>query len=1050
MITRQIKNALDKNEQGYCYISKIAEAVLQETDCNYKSASFLPVQDPFIFIDYLKTKGLNASCKLVSWEEYTKNKIPFFTLNIVSYLGVVDFKNCFQVQSSEESEYTAILDHLVKKKKLLHDKRLKIRNTSKNKKSNAYAADFISIPFILTVNGIDYKLKLRFLDANMIQGMVSLLGFLNNTGIDTDSKKLMDEYKDRMLEGCFYNPIDFYKYGLGDLLVYDGIISFTEMLEQLYDELHILEYFKPPRLSIGSTCNQIIEALTYKKLKITPEILKKINKVQKEKIQSNYYYFASPDYLLSYSDKKTINLRDYNTSLYNRFLVGKTDGGRCHNYMKLLEKHVINYCGLICDIDLKGAYSTGLSALSKRCGVPVRLVFNDKNRPNLGKILKLLKHEFEMGSFAMRVSSKKRPNKPDLIFKQDLIYSWINTEKNLHVEKSKEEKDDYIVKADLKYTKNIILNQQIVDGIITYSELDIILNAFDEEQRKEFLEQLEVKVLIFYPVSMEVENIDILNEKINEHEEYLKHNYKLPKSLEKYLDTEHGTQCNYFIKINIGDLIMCKIRTLRSMYKKLGADYNNLQEMYKLVGNTIYGDIVSRFFEMGNVVLGNSITSLVRCKMWCAEKCLNIFQTITDGGHFLPNKVPHKLSKVFDTKLFVDSYKNTNRELTINRKWCLKPITANKKEIIYDEKNQTWFADDKTYNKNEYCKYLVERIETHIKSQFPNVQFLNNDFTHLAEDENGYIITDEQNNPIMVKSSGVLKFEIKALINKSYYSGLSNYIYYDINGKEVIKSRGYETKKDEYGKLKKEITAIMLDENDNLIFDTEYYKYKAPIQTVYENREKNPHKVSLPPPFVSNYILKTSEYIVKLNSTFQYNKKIIPSTTLYKIVIRPLFDLSLFNFLNERQYQSILKQYLNLKHKYGISFEIYFINNDGTCDLERMYVTIEKLISKGEIDLIKALDPYGHMSRDISDNTRKYFNTVKKGKALIRILTVGIIQYFKEVTGKRYSDNIFQRDLVNYEDEQDYENIDKYTDDEDIINIVSNFKNTNEVIESLY
>jgi hypothetical protein len=65
-------------------------------------------------------------------------------------------------------------------------------------------------------------------------------------------------------------------------------------------------------------------------------------------------------------------------------------------------------------------------------------------------------------------------------------------------------------------------------------------------------------------------------------------------------------------------------------------------------------------------------------------------------------------------------------------------------------------------------------------------------------------------------------------------------------------------------------------------------------------------------------------------------------------------------------------------------------------------------------------------------------------------MTVGIIQYFKEVTGKRYSDNIFQRDLVNYEDEQDYENIDKYTSDEDIINIVSNFKNTNEVIESLY
>jgi hypothetical protein len=82
-----------------------------------------------------------------------------------------------------------------------------------------------------------------------------------------------------------------------------------------------------------------------------------------------------------------------------------------------------------------------------------------------------------------------------------------------------------------------------------------------------------------------------------------------------------------------------------------------LQEVIKLLVNTLYGDLASRFFEVGNVVLANVITARARVAVWMMAKALGLRQTVTDGGFYTPSSAPFwtgkrpglaKLSRMWD------------------------------------------------------------------------------------------------------------------------------------------------------------------------------------------------------------------------------------------------------------------------------------------------------------------------------------------------------------------------------------------------------------------
>jgi hypothetical protein len=95
----------------------------------------------------------------------------------------------------------------------------------------------------------------------------------------------------------------------------------------------------------------------------------------------------------------------------------------------------------------------------------------------------------------------------------------------------------------------------------------------------------------------------------------------------------------------MGDLLINKLQEIRERYPK---DHTTkMNQFIKLMGNTIYGDIVSPYFNIGNTIVGNNITARARSMAWYMEKSFNGYQTIAQGCCFNLNNVVKGDKKTF-------------------------------------------------------------------------------------------------------------------------------------------------------------------------------------------------------------------------------------------------------------------------------------------------------------------------------------------------------------------------------------------------------------------
>jgi len=107
-----------------------------------------------------------------------------------------------------------------------------------------------------------------------------------------------------------------------------------------------------------------------------------------------------------------------------------------------------------------------------------------------------------------------------------------------------------------------------------------------------------------------------------------------------------------------------------------------LNELFKLVLNTMFGDSVSRYFQTANMIIGSNITAMVRVMMWYTEKGLFLAGSITDGQIFNLNRVVHKRSGKYLNKVFMARlYMYNARHLKDNDICELKPLMGKKDEI---------------------------------------------------------------------------------------------------------------------------------------------------------------------------------------------------------------------------------------------------------------------------------------------------------------------------------------------------------------------------------
>ena len=1010
----------------------------------YVSDKELFYKEKFHVLDYLKQKGMDVKIHRknpdLSRMDFNKNfgknddnsEVPTCTITMYAFFLLAELCKIFEGELLEDIVLA------IRKNKIQMNRRI---STGMLKK--------YSPNWLIVINGITYKLAIDFADTGALQGNISFGDNLKNLEMGTDAKNLMDDYKSNMLYGLIKHPEKWKRYALGDLSVYEVYKQFSKLMMRVYEEVKVPHMYLSPKPTIGSTVNHLTEAILLNHLGYADR--------NKESLKDLYEFtiHGSPKKIGNYTN--VVGARKDENRIRNKHTGAKVGGGRCFlNKQTLLATS--NYS--LCDIDISSAYTSIASTLSFYFGCPVVQSFK-KHKVTVRQFLKHYSKTILKRGFKLIVETKEL-----LEHEQDLLVSFPNLR---FAKVSSYDKDGNITKTDYSVnTDNMetaIYTTDLHNTPLSWDDLNIILESWKTDQREEFLDKVTLISAIYYPKDFECENVQELKDKQEEHNE--KDNGRFTDVMDfSWIDNEDGELSHYWYSTNFGKLMMTDIIQLRRVNKK--TNYS-LSYLYKLIGNTVYGDAVSKHFKISNVIFASNITAMCRCAMWCTEKALDIYQTITDGGVFELNEVIHKLRNKLDAPLLVRGYCKDKGELSRYKKWKTKPITENGEKIDYI-KGKGWLCDgilyefdydrvkplEENYFKlkselgekhtktkeaekllnseleglNSFLKTINQLALDHIKSQFPKVDLFNGEFEKIKTDDKGIAIRDFKGEYIYEKVSGLLEFEVKNICDWSVFHGSADYMYNNTTNNLTTKMRGYESKKG--------LLAVRLIDN-KIIYDENYYNDISPTQRFLDDIKLNPNNVSIPQCYFKNSILKINEFRKNYKRTW-YHTYLKPGDSIKKFMTIPIYSMR-HKFRTYQQHKSWLKYQSRLKRRGGgLGFEQFYLNDDGTIRYQDMVKDIDKHIREGVEHPADVFDKDRNFFRNmkLKKNAKVYqiiLNHIKLTttmKNLNRIMTIGISQFcYENMKGEKNGMVILRRTLKNISTDytNDYEDLNKYSFD---------------------
>jgi len=834
-------------------------------------------------------------------------------------------------------------------------------------------------------SGEKYALELVFHDSQSMHGIgksLAELAQVTNTPILDDKLIYNKEQKGKMLEVYLdckkqENRDDWRKYSVNsDLMIYHIFINNAKQFYKLYTdpEIDAGKYFTLPKPTIGRSVADIITARILCKFEV--DILNDLNQLARELIINNTndsiteydtklrfirhlksVYKPDNDYdeilftsvckhiVHNYNkeievyvirfkavDKLPKDIQQWIISTFcggssamniaglsdTRRLNAKIQGGRCFRNRPLTIKDK----GVIIDPDYDGAYSSKMRVLDLPiCANPFKIEYDLKGKSQM-LTLEQTRNKYKndlipgMYEFVGSHTDSDRDaidSSPKLLeHPQDLIPSY-------HPHQSIKQTtvgSEWLEKSASSY----VYTNQITNGIFTHWNLQIIDHVLSKESRKEILNS-KVVTGIIYRRSDKVETIRELLDGYRTYEG--KNTYKIRGNSEIInRDSFRG-----WIGFNLGELIVAPVRKLRAKYPKKSPE----NEFYKLIGNTVYGVLCSKYFPVSNVVTANNITSGVRSAMWCAEKGLNLHGSITDGGLGNALNVAFKSGQKLNDKNTIQTHRLNKRQHSKDVRygiigsydsieWTgittnfsdLKERTEHTEELLrFDDSNGR-----SCYLNNNAARSLMDNlIFEHLAKQFPKLDIFHADFT----DDNG--------NP----RKGILRVECKGIVEECVVHGASNYL---IRG-------GFH--------------AMYPFNKDNSLGDAgkvfcamrSYRKgYGSHSQLFMEQLGENPDMVERSEVFDQSILLKVGLYQERYRSYFENSDYQVGDTFFMERLIRE-FPMSAYTCKSQDQRESWVREITMMRAKYGQSIESFFVNDDGQIDFEKMITAFDMWIEAG-------------------------------------------------------------------------------------------------------
>ncbi len=822
----------------------------------------------FTPVDYLQSLGYKASLER---SEYPLD-LPILQIDLYGFFLIAELYRVVQGDFRED------INKLVLGRNdfaFIHmDRRLKAELILKGNR----AEQFVLMPWVVTIDGLSFQVAISLFDTCAVHGTANYASFCSNSGVNLLYKDNFSFEEKCTMDNQYINrPEDFDNYALGDLYNYQALMGNMSKFDLIYNALGIEDYFEPPRLTIGATVARIVRSSMLKFLGLD---IKEKNKVIE---------------LCRYGTSAYIKTLKTSTAIYN----AKVDGGRCRNNRPT----DVSVHKPIADVDIAGCYGNGLKNQNYPFGRPIIIQYpikSDKNNCySLRKFLKTYRKQLVPGLWQARVST---PKGYELKYDQDFLMSWIPPK-----DPSKMPSDTDLASIDWYDEDNIgivkIFTNQVNLAIITEEFIDWLDNTASTRQRAELLDKLEVQTAMFYPKDEECNDVIEFFNSIQSHKgENLSHAV-IKRRRSKTISIEQ--ECHSWISVNLGELLVSQLLTERGKYSKSDPEQKPLNELYKLCINTIYGDMVSTYFDIGNVVVGNNITARARAMAWYMEKGLNGFQTITDGCAFELNRAIHPDK----TKLTSETVLATS---SITAHYKVRPIDGYDRIDVYETEQGlglNLITDNtvKTLNNSEAKEWLAEAVSNHLVKSFPNV-------------------------PVIQK----FQFEIKDIYDAGSFHGTANYKFRKVSKTEQGKMRSY-SKKDCYN-------AYTLSLDELQILRTEY----KPSEEFLEALILNPSNVPRSHPYIQTKILKTSEYKAHYESKWSKSEA-FPGCTIENGRMLRECSLTQFTFRTFKQFQSWEREAKRLMLSTGQTYESWFLDDEGLLDFKGMCIALNKLIRGGEM-----------------------------------------------------------------------------------------------------
>ncbi|NER98121.1 MAG: hypothetical protein F6J86_30545 [Symploca sp. SIO1B1] len=946
--------------------------------------SKLPIlKTEFDGLDYLHRLGVDASIRPCSKNEARKQAKCIFTL--YAHFATAELN---LISGGSLGERIKELQRAEVGERIKCQRRVRCITPTKRGEM-----DYVLLDHIISINGEEYSLAIKIVDTAGLHGVASYAAIAKAVGWELEYKdNFSTPEKENMWNTAMQRPKDFEDYALGDLDVYEMLENNIEQFEEVYKRLGLEEYYQIPKLTIGGTVKDLFSAslATYLGIRNDDGQWKK---EFNERVVEPFLKEVS-----------AAELREYSKD--TKALLAKVEGGRCRNNQPTVVYGSRKFDGefdsyLLCDIDISGCYGEGQRNQIYPIGKPEILSFDatSKNNgyPTLRKWLQAYDVDIERlvsgekdewlksenwgelknGCWHSRLSSSQ-----PLKYAQDFFASWFTTSGNgtdvmaKFINQMKCDSEQVAtpwVDFDEEEGWLKIFNLEIHNGVLTHDGLEWLFKVATPRQRNDILDNSHVLSSVVYPASQEltVENGEDGLEKLEKiHSEWeLKNTVeRVPRKDGKKSWRYHDGEPHYWFGVNLGELLINDLLIQRKIAQKVYGKKSPLDVLFKLCVNTLYGDMVSKYFVIANPVVGNNITARARALAWYMEKGLYGHQSITDGCAFDVNKVLYPGRDCINGESI-----NLHRDGSKLKQWMIKrrPLGGVKSIRRINEKGVLLLELTHTNGEVEILPlrdgitWIDKTAMTHLQSLFPDVSVLHTDTTKIA--------INKDKEAEFKPRSGQFSFETKDLYVAASFHGSANYLLWN-EDKPNLKARGYETKRNH--------TSVGEGDEIKTFNITERYgKDNNPAKDFLTNLLERPERLPRQEPAIRQGILKVGDY---KNLSGKYDsQRLEPGDNILRPLLMQEFSLSQFTFQTYDQYREWLKVIERNKKKYRQSIETFFLNDDGTLNMVEMCETVDRLITEGVMNPFKELDKHRNSKRSAkrSKKRSKSYKTSSKSIA---------------------------------------------------------------------